>query len=75
MDNDNFRLQPTFSNLDAAWRSFIRSVPELDDTRGLQAFVAGATAALSIIHRCGFANLNNELNQLQQEFEEFEENV
>jgi len=68
-------LKPTFNNLDAAWRSFIRSMPEMDNTYALLAFVAGATAALSIVHRCGFVNLNNELKQLQQEFDEFGEYI
>ena len=59
---------PDFSSLDAAWRNLIKAVPGMDSPDFEGAFVAGAGAAFSIIYRCGFENIRDELWAIQREF-------
>ena len=68
-DNDGVLLKPSFNSIDAAWRSFARDIPEMDNPVTMAAFVAGASSALSIIYRNGFTNLSRELSQIQEELE------
>jgi len=69
-DSDNdVVLRPSFNSIDAAWRSFAGNIPELDSPNTMAAFAAGASAALSIIYRNGFANLSRELKQIEEELE------
>ena len=62
-------LRPSFNSIDTAWRSFVRDIPEMNNPTTMAAFVAGASFALSIIYRNGFANLSRELSQIQEELE------
>jgi len=68
-DSDSVVLRPAFNSIDAAWRSFVRDMPEMDSPALTAAFIAGASSALSIIYRNGFANLSRELSQIQEELE------
>lgn len=58
------------NNIDAAWRWFARDIPEMDNDMAEAAFLAGASAALSIIYRRGFELLERELKDIQQELEQ-----
>jgi len=68
-DSDSVVLRPSFDSIDMAWRSFVRDIPEMNNPTTMAAFVAGASFALSIIYRNGFANLSRELSQIQEELE------
>ena len=69
-NDDSVLLRPSFNSIDAAWRSFARDIPEMNNPATMAAFVAGASSALSIIYRNGFANLSRELTQIQEELED-----
>ena len=58
------------NSIDAAWSWFARDIPEMDNEWPRQRFFAGASAALSIIYRRGFENLERELQDIQQELEQ-----